>query len=58
MMEEDKDCKDIRIQLLAVVRQWSVRLDIGFTKIRVCICATHEEGELAEDLINETYIRK
>ncbi|SFG58749.1 DNA-binding transcriptional regulator, FrmR family [Halobacillus alkaliphilus] len=54
MMDEDKDCKDVITQLSAA--RSAMDRAIGYIVARNlegCIREAHEEGESAEDLINE-----
>ncbi|RWZ55241.1 metal-sensitive transcriptional regulator [Halobacillus fulvus] len=54
MMEEEKDCKDVITQLSAA--RSAMDRAIGYIVARnleECIREAHEEGESAEELINE-----
>ncbi|ELK47643.1 UNVERIFIED_CONTAM: metal-sensitive transcriptional regulator [Halobacillus marinus] len=54
MMEEEKDCKDVITQLSAA--RSAMDRAIGYIvakNLEGCIRQAHEEGESAEDLINE-----
>ncbi|ASF38690.1 metal-sensitive transcriptional regulator [Halobacillus halophilus] len=54
MMDEDKDCKDVITQLSAA--RSAMDRAIGYIvakNLEGCIREAHEEGESAEDLINE-----
>lgn len=54
MMEEEKDCKDVITQLSAA--RTAMDRAIGYIvakNLESCIRDAHEEGESAEDVINE-----
>ncbi|WJE16764.1 metal-sensitive transcriptional regulator [Halobacillus sp. ACCC02827] len=54
MMDEEKDCKDVITQLSAA--RSAMDRAIGYIvakNLEGCIRQAHEEGESAEDLINE-----
>ncbi|MBN8233623.1 metal-sensitive transcriptional regulator [Halobacillus kuroshimensis] len=54
MMDEEKDCKDVITQLSAA--RSAMDRAIGYIvakNLEECIRVAHEEGESAEDLINE-----
>ncbi|MFD1017731.1 metal-sensitive transcriptional regulator [Thalassobacillus hwangdonensis] len=54
MMEEDKECKDVITQLSAA--RSAIDRTIGYVvakNLESCIRTSHEQGDSAEELINE-----